>query len=718
MLRIQLFGSFQITDDEQPATRLQSDRLQALLVYLVLHRDQPLSRQQLAVLFWPDTTDAQARTNLRTLLARLREALPDADQFLAIEAQTVQWRSDAPGAVDLIEFEQALAANRLTDAATLYRGDLLPTCYDDWIAGERERLKQEFCAALERLILHLANLGDYRSAIRYTKQLLRSEPLREETYRRLMRLYALSGDRTGVVQIYQTCVRVLKSELDVEPSAETCAVYDESRRTSAPLAHSVIPAERRTSNLPAYLTSFIGRTEELERLTQLFSRHDAATTRTRLITLTGAGGCGKTRLSIKLARRLAESFPDGVWFVDLAPLTNPILIPQAIAAVLGVQEQAERALLDTLTDDLQSKTLLLILDNCEHVVTACAQVVQSLLSAGSHLRILATSREKLNVMGEMAWLVSSLSLPDVNDQTPDLVSRSDAVHLFVERACSALPTFTLNENNTAAIVQICQHLDGIPLAIELAAARISLLTPAQIATRLDDAFHLLTRGNYTTRPHHQTLRATMDWSYQLLSEKERVLFRRLAVFAGGFTLEAVEHVCADQVEPVNIPQFAVLDLLSRLIDKSLVMALDLDPDQMRYRLLEPTAQYAKEKLLESRELEQFQSRHFEFFLNLAEEAEPHHSKADQGAWYDRLTAELDNLRAAIDWSLGRGDATMALRLTTALYGFWSVRGPYQEAVELLTQALAQSDAAISSGARANALLAAGALLLWPDNNWS
>jgi len=399
-------------------------------------------------------------------------------------------------------------------------------------------------------------------------------------------------------------------------------------------------------------------------------------------------------------------------------LTNPILIPQAIATVLDVQEQAGHALLDTLIDYLQSKALLLILDNCEHVVSACAQVVQSLLSAGSHLRILATSREKLNVMGEMTWLVSSLSLPEVNDQPPEMTSRSDAVHLFVERACSALPTFTLNENNAASIVQICQHLDGIPLAIELAAARISLLTPAQIATRLDDAFHLLTRGNYTTRPHHQTLRATMDWSYQLLSEKERVLFRRLAVFVGGFTLEAVEHVCADQVEPVNLPQFAVLDLLSRLIDKSLVMAMEVDPEQMRYRLLEPTAQYAKEKLLESRELEQLQSRHLEFFLNLAEEAEQHHSKADQGAWYDRLTAELDNLRAAINWSLARGDATMALRLTTALYGFWSVRGPYQEAVELLTQALAKSDAAIPSGARANALLAAGALLLWPDNNWS
>ncbi len=720
-LRIQLLGDFCLVYGESPVTNVDSPRLQSLLAYLVLHRTAPQSRQHLAFLFWPDSTESQARNNLRQSLHLLKQSLPDADHFLHSDVQTVQWLPAAPFTLDVAEFEEAIkqaeSVAALQYAVTLYRGELLPGCYDDWLLPERERLQQQFTQTLDRLSRLLEDQHDYRAAIQSAERLLRSDPLREETYQQLIHLQALSGNRAGAWRVYQTCVTVLRRELDVEPSPETQAVYEESRNMERPLARPSPFPRPRTNHLPTYLTSFIGRQEELERLKSLFFLQNATTSRTRLVTLTGAGGCGKTRLAIELATLLIETFPDGVWFVDLAPLTDPLRIPRAIASVLDVQEQSGRVLLDTLLDYLQSKQLLLILDNCEHLVTACAQVVQALLPACPRLRILATSSEKLNVLGEMAWPVSSLSLPNVNDQTTGTASRSDAVHLFVERACSVLPTFTLNADNVAAVVQICQHLAGIPLAIELAAARVTMLKPEQIAARLDHAFQLLIRRGYTTRPHHQTLRATMDWSYDLLSRQERILFQRLAVFAGGFTLEAVEQVCADQGEHGALVHAEVLHLLSRLIDKSLVMTMEWKPEQMRYRLLEPTWQYAHEKLIESDEAERLGSRHLEFFVNQAEEAEPHFSHTEQVIWFDWLIADNDNLMSALDWSLKHDRLIEALRLTGALWYFWLARGYFSEGIRRLMQAISMTSGRVPSSARAKALWAAGAICLWSEGDW-
>ncbi len=713
ILHIHLLGDFHLSFGDKTVTGVNTTRLRSLLAYLVLHRNSPQHRQGLAFLFWPDSTEAQAHNNLRQSIHRLRLALPDAEYFLHSDEQTVQWLPDSPFTLDVAEFEKAVAqvdsSASLQYAANLYQGELLPGCYDDWILPERERLQQRFIETLERLILLCENQHEYRSSIQYAERLLRTDPLREETYQQLMRLHTLSGNRTGALRVYKTCVTVLKRELDVEPSSETQAVYEASQNIEVSSVRPRPSLQPRTNNLPTYLTSFIGRKVELESLTRLFTSRDASTSQTRLITLTGAGGCGKTRLAIELATQLLETFPDGVWFVDLAPMTNPMLIPQAIASVLGVQDQSGRMPLDILSSYLQTRQILLILDNCEHLVAVCAQVVQSLLHASPRLRVLVTSREKLYVMGETAWPVRSLSLPDINDQTPAQASRSDAVHLFVERACSVLPTFTLNTDNTASVIRICQHLDGIPLAIELAAARIPILTPGQIAARLNNAFQLLRRSGYTTRPHHQTLRATMDWSYELLSEQERTLFLRLAIFAGGFTLEAVEQVCADPAEQGNVPHAEILDLLSRLIDKSLVMALEWKPDQIRYRLLEPIWQYANQKLLEAGDLEQLGSRHLEFFLELAEEAEPKLKGETQGIWLERLELEHDNLRAALWWSMKEeGNAVLGLRLASALVDFWIVRGEFTEGRHWLEVALKQSNDTQAPW-RAKALLGAGEL---------
>ena len=380
-LHIQLLGDFCLVYGESPPTQIDSPRLQSLLAYLVLHRAAPQSRQHLAFLLWPDSTEAQARNNLRQSLHLLKHSLPNADQFLYSEMQTVQWLRDAPFTLDVAEFEaaieQAESVTALQHAVSLYRGELLPGCYDDWILPERERLQQQFVEALERLVRLLENQRAYRPAIQYAERLLRADPLREETYQQLIYLHALSGNRTGALRAYQTCITVLKRELDVEPSPETQAAYEESQKMEVPSTRPRPSPQPRTNNLPIYLTSFIGRKEELERLKSLFSRQDASATRTRLVTLTGAGGCGKTRLAIELATQLLEMFPDGVWFVDLAPLTNPTLIPQAIAAVLEVPEQSEPALLDTLPAHLQSRQLLPILDNCAHMVAASARIVQS-----------------------------------------------------------------------------------------------------------------------------------------------------------------------------------------------------------------------------------------------------------------------------------------------------------------------------------------------------
>ncbi len=433
------------------------------------------------------------------------------------------------------------------------------------------------------------------------------------------------------------------------------------------------------TNLPSQLTSFVGRRRELHEVKQRLEE-------SRLVSLIGAGGAGKTRLALQAASQLLEAFGDGVWLVELAATGDPGLVPRAVAAALGLREGSDRDPTDLLIEHLQGRAPLLVLDNCEHLVQACAELSDALLRACPRLRILATSREPLGVAGEVALRVPSLALPELTGAqagghggpfpgpggfpSAAALREYESVQLFLDRALAVQPRFPVTDQAAQTVAQVCQRLDGIPLALELAAARVKVLTIEQIAVRLDDRFHLLTGGARTALPRQQTLRATIDWSYELLAEAERAVLRCLSVFVGGWTLEAAEAICPDE----EIEAYEVLDLLALLVDKSLVLVAESSEDEARYRLLETVRQYARERLDAAGEAATLQGRHLGWLVDLAERAEPELRGPHLVTWMDRLEREHDNVRAALAWSLPRPEhAEETLRLVGALYRFWQVR---------------------------------------------
>ena len=442
------------------------------------------------------------------------------------------------------------------------------------------------------------------------------------------------------------------------------------------------------NNLPQQATYFIGREKQVEEVKALLAR-------TRLLTLVGAGGSGKTRLSLQVAADLLDGQGDGVWLVELAALSDPALVPQAAADVLGIRETAGKTVQQALVEALKAKRLLLILDNCEHLVGACAALAADLLRTCPGVHLLASSREPLNVTGEQTYRVPTLSLPDPRQpQTPQSLSQYEAVRLFIERAQAVQPSFTVTDANAPAVAQVCWRLDGIPLAIELAAARSRSLSAEEINRRLDQRFRLLTGGSRDRLPRQQTLRALIDWSYDLLTESEKSLLCRLSVLAGGWTLEAAEGVCSGG----DVENFEVLDLLTSLVDKSLVVYEEGVDGQGRSRLLETVREYAGDRLQESGSFEETKDRAAAWFLGFAAEAEPQMIGPEQALWLERLEAEHDNLRASLSWyenvtePQGEGGAAglrleNGLRLAGSLWRFWYVRGHLSEGRQWLGRVL-------------------------------
>jgi len=460
--------------------------------------------------------------------------------------------------------------------------------------------------------------------------------------------------------------------------------------------------------LPEALTTFIGRERELAEINGLLPG-------TRLLTLMGAGGIGKTRLALQLAAELedTDAYRDGVWLVELAPVADPALVPQTVAMVLGLKEQPGKSLTQTLTAHLATKRVLLLVDNAEHLLADCAQLADALLRQCPHVVLLVTSREGLGITGELTYRVPSLSVPDPKQHTtPEQLSQYESIRLLVERARLQLPHFTVTDQNAPALASVCYRLDGIPLALELAAARMRSMSVEEVNRRLDHRFGLLKGGSRTAPPRQQTLRSLIDWSYDLLQEAEKALLCRLSVFAGGWTLAAAEAVCHGE----GVEEEEVLDILSSLVDKSLV-GTDARNSATRYRLLETVRQYARDRLRERGDEAQWRGRQLAYFLALAEEAEPQLRGADQQAWLDQLETEHDNLRSALGWSAAAGgDAAGGLRLAGALCRFWSVRGYLGEGRGWVSGLLAAATGGQAAAARAKALNGAGGLARHQGDN--
>jgi predicted ATPase/DNA-binding SARP family transcriptional activator/DNA-binding CsgD family transcriptional regulator len=695
-VRAWLLGGFRVSVGARTIT-LDAWHLRkagALVKLLALAPGHRMHREQAMDILWPGSGRRAASGSLRTTLHAARKILDPVTgaSYLASEDE---WLVLCPGGelwVDVDAFEKAAArAKRTKDPAT-YRvaiglcvGDLLPEDrYEEWTEGRRNELRQLYLALLVELAGLYEERKEHELAIETLQKVTATESTSEEAHVALMRLHALSGRPERALAQYERLRDTLSRGLGIQPGASSRRLRDEIAAGRLMPTRSADPSREERAgvdkhNLPAPKTSFVGRGWEMLEVKRML-------TMTRLLTLTGAGGSGKTRLALEVAKDLVGSYVDGVWLIELASLSEPELVVQEVAGALGGREKPGRSLLESFLDTSVDKEMLLLLDNCEHLIDAVANLTVALLDSCPRIRVLATSRVPLGVLGELTWLVPSLSVPSA-EETPTVeeLEGYESARLFADRASKGHPGFELTPENAWAVAQVCTRLEGIPLAIELAAARVGMLSAGQISERLGHSLKLLTRGDQSADHRHRTLRATLDWSYALLDEPEQALFGRLSVFAGGFTLEAAESVGAGG----GIEEEDVLELLTMLVEKSLVVADEDWERGARYRLLEPVGQYAGEKLRVSGNAETLGRRHAEFFLALAEEAEPELKGSRQVEWLDRLETEHDNLRAALSWALGRG-IELGPRMAVALRLFWFTRGYLGEGRTYL-EAVARSD---------------------------
>ena len=724
-VRIRLLGGFEVSVGSRTVEggRWRLRKAGNLVKLLALARGHSLHREQATDALWPELDRRSQSNNLHRLLHHARgvlEAPADGAScpYLTLRGDMLELCPEGPLSVDVEAFECAAAVARrgrepeaYRAAADLYAGELLPEDrYEPWAEGRREALRLTYLSLLLEMARLSEERGDYGRGIEALRLVVAEEPVHEEANAHLMRLLALRGGRGEAILQYGHLRRALLREFGAEPGPVVRRLYEEVRAGRVPVVPTPPvgrprPVESSCGNLPASLTSFVGREQEAVEVKRLLSM-------SRLLTLTGAGGCGKTRLALETARDLVATYPDGVWLVELAALTRPELAPRALATALGVSEQAGRPLEVTLAEHLESGSSLVLLDNCEHLVDGAARLAAVLLNACPNLKILATSREPLGVPGEAVFGVPPLSLPAAHEEpTVGGLLRCEAVRLFVERARSRLPDFDLTPQNAGPTASVCRKLDGIPLAIELATARMGALAVEQVAERLEDSLGLLTGGARTVDPRQQTMRATLEWSFELLSEAERELFARLSVFAGGFTLEAAEAECPEGA----FAQAGVLDLLSRLVDKSLVVA-EATEGAFRYRMLEPVRQYGQERLQASGEVEAVRRRHVLWYLELAKGAEPWLRGDRQEVWLRRLEREHDNLRAALRWALESAEAELGLWFGGALGEFWYMRGYLSEGRRWLEAALDNGDDASRAPARTKALARAG-WIAWEQGDY-
>nr|WP_237418231.1 BTAD domain-containing putative transcriptional regulator [Actinomadura rayongensis] len=689
----------EVTADGRPVA-VGGARLRALLALLALDAGRPVPVDALVDALWGEDVPAAAPNAVQSLVSRLRAAI---GRDLVPSSPAGYRLAVPPEAVDAHEFETRVAAARragsaadraagLRAALDLWRGPALADARGRPAADARAaRLEALRRAALEeRLDADLA-LGGHAGLIPELAALVAADPLREPLRARLIRALYAAGRQADALAEYAALRRELADELGVDPSPELADLHVAMlRRDPVLLAPPQETPDEPPGNLRAPLTSFVGRDRDLERVAGLLAAG-------RLVTLTGPGGAGKTRLALEAGARAAE-FPGGVWNVELAPVEDPgEVAPAALAALRlpgaglgpgvrgGLPARDAGDPLDRLVRALRGRRLLLVLDNCEHLLDAAARLADRVLAGCPDVRILTTSREPLGITGEALWPVGPLAAPP-GPVDAAAALEYPAVRLLAERAAAAAPGFAVTDANAADVLRICRALDGVPLAIELAAARLRALTPAQVADRLDDRFRLLRAGSRTALPRHRTLRAVVDWSFDLLAAPERALWRRLAVFHGGATLDAAEIVGAG----AGLDRADVLDVLTALVGKSLV-TVDASGGAPRYGMLETIRAYGLDRLAESGEEAAVRRAHAAYFLDLAETAAPRLHGADQLVWLARLTSEHDNLNAALRGAVAAGDARTAVRFCAALGWYWYLRGRVAESREHMAQALALPD---------------------------
>ncbi|MFC4589124.1 BTAD domain-containing putative transcriptional regulator [Sphaerisporangium corydalis] len=678
-VRVELLGPFEVRNRDGAVVEVPGVRLRALLAALALEPGRVLTRTKLVDWIWGEQPPADEVNALQALVSRLRRVLPDG----VIEADSGGYRlAVAPDAVDVARFERLVGQARAAEPAA--RADLLRSALALWRGTAMEdialRGSDAFDAVVVRLDeLYVAALGDRVDAdirlgggaelVSELTELVATHPLREGFVAALMRALADAGRGTEALTVYQRTRERLAEELGADPSAELSALH-----TAVLRGELGGRAENRRTNLRAELTSFVGKDDDIAEVAVLAMGH-------RLVTLTGAGGSGKTRLATETARTMLAELPDGAWLVELASVRAGGDLAQAALAAIGLRDQAMLGdarggePMDRLIAALRERAILLILDNCEHVIEAAAAFADRLLGECRRLRILATSREALGITGEVLWQVEPLALP-AQGADPAEAGSSPAVLLLRDRAGLVRKDIGSDAQTVSAMVRICRALDGIPLAIELAAARLRTMSIDQLARRLDDRFRLLTGGSRTALARHQTLRAVVDYSWDLLSEAERGVLRRLSVFSGGASLEAAERVCGDK--PLAAEQ--VLDLLTALMEKSLLLA---DGEGTpRYRMLNTIREYAGHRLAEAGETESARRAHLEYFTELAETADPHLRRAEQLTWLAMLESEHDNISAALRGAIAEGWAEEAMRLAGAVGWYWFLSGHRTEGTEL------------------------------------
>ncbi|MEW5873387.1 MAG: tetratricopeptide repeat protein [Chloroflexota bacterium] len=694
--QLYLFGKVRLVRAGAPV-QLPTRKTEALLAFLAVQPGEH-SRERLASLFWGDAGDQAARRSLRVALNALRKCLDG--RFLSSDRASVQLSRSAELWVDAVVFQEQLTLRTPADleaAIRLYQGDFMAEHYDDWALEERQFLQSRYLETLLQFTRHLHSQSNYAGAIGMAQKALQVDPANESAHQHLMLSYHLAGDRTAALRQYQRCRQALLEQVGVAPSPETEALFERVQRF--PETKSASGAV--LNNLPSPLTSFIGRQKEIAHICDYLGPGSASAGHLlRLLTLSGPAGSGKSRLAIQAGRCLLEAFSGGVWWVELATLNQAKQVAGALARALGVRENPPEPILETLVEYLNNRQVLLILDNCDHMVAPVAHIAYQLLSRCPHIKILATSREPLGLAGESLYQISPMPLPlDLDPNDLDGLSEVESVQLFVERARNVQADFRLTPHNCAAVREICLRLDGIPLALELAAARVRLMSAQQIAERLKDRFNLLVGSNRAALPHQQTLQSLIDWSYDLLSLEEQALFCQLGVFAGVFKLEDVEAVC-------DTPD--ALGLLARLIDKSLV-AVEHQDGLRRFHLLETLRTYALHRLEAAAELPRLRDRHVDHYLKLAEMAE--YQLLGQGGnpeFASWLESEPDNMRTALETAL-QHRPDKALRMTAALSPLWDFHGAYQEGAMWLRRSLQAAPEDSSPAILARAYSGAGTL---------